>query len=440
MSTRLSFADTLSLGFMTFAFFLGAGNIIFPPFAGLAAGENWLLAMVGFLVTAVGLPLLALIAIARVGGGLGTMTALLPRWIGVSLALAIFIILGPAFATPRTGLVAYEIGVVPFLGETSKGSQWLFTVVYFALALWLALSPGKLMNIIGKVLTPILMLLLLGLAGSLLLMPEIERTAATGAWAASPFANGFLEGYMTMDTLGALMFGSLLVDIVRRKGISDRNAQARYLALAAVIAAIGLTVVYVSLFYLGVMSADLASNAANGGAILTAYVIQMFGEFGLVILALVVALACLTTAVGLISASAEYFNELWPRISYRQWVALIAVLCALVANVGLSQLIAVSIPVLFLIYPIAMALVFYALVQARIQAPSLILWLLVAMTALLGLLSALKVLAIEWAAGLVAAFGFLPLYEQHLAWLPLTALILLFGLCYRPNKAVSNIK
>ncbi|QIZ77457.1 branched-chain amino acid transport system II carrier protein [Ferrimonas lipolytica] len=433
MSKRLTPTDTLSLGFMTFAFFLGAGNIIFPPLAGMMAGENMVPAMLGFLVTAVGLPLIGLIAVAKVGGGISTMTKLLPSWVGIAIAMAIYIVIGPAFATPRTGLVAYEIGVVPFLSEATDITQLLFTLVFFSVALLLALNPGKLMDIVGKILTPALIVLLLVLAASVVINPQDAIGAATGPWIEDAFSNGFLEGYMTMDALGALMFGTLIVDVLRRKGIEDKKAQARYLSIAALIAATGLTVVYVSLFFLGATSSVLGAGADNGGAILTAYVVQVFGQPGLVMLALVVGLACLTTAVGLISACSEFFNEVMPKLSYGQWATIMAVLCATVANVGLAQLISISIPVLFLIYPMAMALIFYAYARDNISQQKTVLTVLIATTAFVGLLSALNVAG--FATPFVELFNFLPLFDKHLAWVPLTAVILIAGGFYKRGQA-----
>ncbi|MBW3164759.1 branched-chain amino acid transport system II carrier protein [Ferrimonas balearica] len=432
LSKRLTTTDTLSLGFMLFAFFLGAGNIIFPPMAGMSAGENLMPAMLGFLVTAVGLPLLGLIAVAKAGGGIPVITRLLPAWVGTAVAVAIFIVIGPAFAAPRTGLVAYEIGLLPFLSEGTALTQLGFTFLFFVLAVALALRPGKLMDTVGKMLTPALILLLAVLAISVLVAPQDPIGAATGVWQDTPFTNGFLEGYMTMDALGALMFGTLMVDILRRKGVTDAASQAGYLMKAGVIAATGLAVVYVSLFYLGATSSVLAAGSENGGAVLSAYVMQVFGTPGLFILSAVVTLACLTTAVGLISACSEYFNELLPKISYRNWVLINASACAVVANVGLAQLITISIPVLFIVYPVAMALIIYAFAGRQISQKKTVLGAMIAIAFFTGLLSGLKVAGV--AEPLVNAFGFLPLFDKHLAWLPLTLLVAIAGMAYKRSE------
>ncbi|SHH78660.1 branched-chain amino acid:cation transporter, LIVCS family [Ferrimonas marina] len=431
MSKRLSTTDTLSFGFMLFAFFLGAGNIIFPPLAGLQSGENLMPAMMGFLITAVGLPLICLVAIAKIGGGIPSMTKGLPTWVGTAIAATIFVVIGPAFATPRTGLVAYEIGAVPFLQDPSSSTQVIFTIAFFAIATLLALYPGKLMDIVGKALTPTLILLLTALAVSVLVAPSVPAGEATGAWAEDAFTTGFLEGYMTMDALGALIFGTLLVDILRRKGVTDSGDQARYMMIAGVIAAIGLAFVYISLFYVGGASAEIAATADNGGAILSAYVQSMFGGFGAVILAAVVVLACLTTAVGLTTAFAEYFNSKI-KLGYRNWVLICAAVCLVVANLTLSELIAISIPVLFVVYPIAMALVIYVFARPAIAARTTTLAAMLIGALVTGVASGLNVAGL--AQPLVAQFSILPLFDQHMGWIVPVIAALTFGLVYKRNE------
>ncbi len=339
---------------MTFAFFLGAGNLIFPPMAGLLSGQDMLLTMLGFLLTAVGLPLIALIAVAKSGGKIFSM---LPVAMATGLASAIYIIIGPAFAAPRTGLVAYEIGAVPFISDPNETTQLLFTLLFFAVSLLLALKPGKLLDTVGKMLTPILIILLTVLAASVVFFDGAAAPVAAEGYKDAPFVKGFLDGYNTMDTLASLLFGMLIIDILKTKGITEADAQAKYLVWAGIIAAIGLAYVYISLFVLGSHAAGLAPDATNGGEILSIYVFNVFGDAGQIILAAVVSLACLTTAVGLISACSDFFGGLFPKIGYQKFTVLFSAICALVANVGLEQLIAISVPVLYTVYPVAIALV-----------------------------------------------------------------------------------
>ncbi len=396
---------------MTFAFFLGAGNIIFPPLAGQLAGENMLSAMSGFLVTAVGLPLVGIIAVAMAGGGWQGLTRDLPSKVATLMAVLIFIIIGPAFAAPRTGLVAYEMAVKPFLSaDAGQASLTTFSVIFFAIALFFAWSRGKLIDMIGKFLTPALFIVLAVLAVAVFINPQASIVAAQGEYATQAFTKGFLEGYNTMDTFAALMFGMLIVDVIRSKGISDEKTTCTYLIYAGLIAAAGLAFVYISLFYLGATSSTIAPNAGNGGVILTGYVMALFGAPGQVILSAIVLLACLTTAIGLISACADYFSSLTP-MSYKKWAVVLAVICAVVANVGLNQLIALSVPVLFALYPVAIVLVALTLVRKWLPNPRLAYRVVLLVSFIFSMIDVAKYLKFD-----VSMFSSLPLFNYGMAW------------------------
>lgn len=403
---------------MTFAFFLGAGNIIFPPQAGLAAGENLLPAMFGFLSTAVGLPLVGIIAVAIAGGGWKGLTRDLPPQVATLMAVLIFIIIGPAFAAPRTGLVAYEMAVKPFIPEAGQVSLTLFSILFFAVAMFFAWSRGKLIDTIGKFLTPALFAVLAVLAVAVFLFPQGEIQAAQGEYANMAFTKGFLEGYNTMDTFAALMFGMLIVDVIRSKGITDEKTTCTYLVYAGLIAAAGLAFVYVSLFYLGATSSAVAAGADNGGSILASYVQALFGPVGQLILSAIVLLACLTTAIGLISACSDYFSSL-TKLSYEKWVVLLGVVCAVIANVGLSQLISLSIPVLFALYPVAVALVALTFVRRWLPNPRLAYRVVLAVSLLFSLIDAGKFIGMD-----LSALNILPLFDYGMAWVLPTALAL----------------
>ncbi len=416
---QMSLGDTFGLGFMTFAFFLGAGNLIFPPFSGMLAGENMPWAMLGFLITAVGLPLSGLIAVARSNG---QVMKYLPPVVATIIAIAIYIIIGPAFAAPRTGLVAYEIGVKPFLDNSSamfslgnvelNYSQMLSTLCFFTLAMFLALYPGKLLDSVGKVLTPFLITLLIILSVSVIFFPGTPPAAPTGEYLNTPLTKGIIEGYNTMDTLASLMFGMLIIDVLKKKGINDSKSQTRYLVRAAIIAATGLAFVYISLFFLGASAGALGEGAENGGQILTNYVDFEFGSMGTVLLSAVVSLACLTTAVGLIVACSEFFEDLIPAFSYKPLVIFFSVICAVVANVGLTQLIEISIPILVSVYPVAIALVAITYITPKFNNPELSHRIVIAIALLFGVVDGFTAAGVE-----VHIFDFMPLFTEGLAWL-----------------------
>lgn len=429
MKNSFSSSDILALGFMTFAFFLGAGNIIFPPLAGAMAGEHLSLATLGFLVTAVGLPLLTLVAVAKTGGGILDMAKYLPSKVATLFALAVFIVIGPSFATPRAALVAYEISLSPFLDNPDVMSLAIFSVIFFAIVAYLSLATGKLLDMVGKVITPLLIALLIILSVSVFLNPLAELGSATQDYISSPFSKGFLEGYNTMDTLGALVFGMLIINVIKSKGVESKQAQYKYLIIAGSIAAAGLTFVYVSLFYLGATSAVSLADVSNGGEIITLYVQTLFNTPGLVLLAFVVGLACLTTAVGLVSAMSDFLITLKPNWNRRALVIANCLLCALVTNVGLSQLIALSIPILFIIYPVAIALVALTLLSQFISNKTLSYRFVIAIALFFGLLDGLNVAGVN-----MHNFGFLPLFDKSMAWtLPTCAAIIISIFVFRES-------
>jgi LIVCS family branched-chain amino acid:cation transporter len=411
--TRLKGSDLLALGFMTFALFLGAGNIIFPPSAGMAAGEHMGTAALGFLLTGVGLPLLTIVALARVGGGMALLTAPLGKTAGLLLAVAVYLAIGPLFATPRTAVVSFEMGIAPFTGNTGL-SLGLYTLAYFAAVILLSLNPGRLVDRIGKFITPVLLAALLVLGGAALLSPAGEVGAVSADYEQAPFVQGFLQGYLTMDTLGALVFGIVIATAIRDRGVTEQALITRYSVIAGVIAATGLSLVYLALFYLGATSQGIAGEAQNGVQILSAYVQHTFGTTGSLLLAVVITLACLTTAVGLLTACGEFFSGLLP-VSYRVVVVALGVFSLLVANQGLTQLISVSVPVLVGLYPLAIVLVALSLCDRLWLSPRRVFVPVMAVTLVFGVVDGFA--AAGFSNLVPTLFSKLPLAEQSLGWL-----------------------
>ncbi|PJC85047.1 branched-chain amino acid transport system II carrier protein [Vibrio sp. HA2012] len=432
MDQNLKLTDIFAVGFMLFAFFLGAGNIIFPPMAGQLAGENLLPAMSGFLITAVGLPLITIIAVAIAGGTWGHLTESLPKRAATIMAVLIFVIIGPAFAAPRTALVSYEMAVKPFITDATQTDLTLFSILFFVVAMFFAWSQGKLIDVIGKLLTPVLFICLLVLAIGVFVNPQGYALAAQGNYISQPLTTGFLEGYNTMDTFASLMFGMLIVDVLRKKGIHKEAAMTKYLIQAAVIAAVGLAFVYISLFYLGATSGGVIVGADNGGVILSAYVQALFGPSGQLVLSVIILLACLTTAIGLISACSDYFCSLTP-LSYKSWVIVNGIACATVANVGLSQLITLSVPVLFALYPVAIALVMLTFSRRFLANSELAYRTVIAVSLLFALIDAAKVAGAD-----VSVFGFLPLVDYGMGWL-LPTVVTLVVMCFIGSQSSARL-
>jgi LIVCS family branched-chain amino acid:cation transporter len=405
--------DILALGFMTFALFVGAGNIIFPPIVGLQAGPHVWMAALGFLVTAVGLPVITVVALAKVGGAMDSLSSPIGKVAGGILAAVCYLAVGPLFATPRTATVSFEVGLAPLTGE-SPLALFIYSAVYFLLVFWISLYPGRLLDTVGRFLAPLKIIALAVLGIAAFALPGGEIGVAEPAYVAAPFSQGFINGYLTMDTLGALVFGIVIVNAIRSRGVESPRLITRYAIIAGLIAGLGLALVYISLFRLGSGSHAVAAGASNGAAVLHAYVQHTFGSLGSGFLAVLISLACLVTAVGLTCACAEYFSRVLP-LSYKTLVILLAAFSLLVSNLGLTKLIQFSIPVLTAIYPPCIVLVALSFCkdfwhsQGRIVAPVML------VSLLFGIIDALKGAGLGEHLPQVVAH--LPLSDQGLAWL-----------------------
>lgn len=434
MNKRLSVKDIIALGFMTFALFVGAGNIIFPPAVGLQSGEHVWMAALGFLITSVGLPVLTVIALARVGGGVDTLSSPIGRTAGIALATVCYLTVGPLFATPRTATVSYEIGIAPLVGESFQHAALLiYSLIYFSIVIGISFFPGRLLDSVGHVLAPlkILALFILGIAA--FLWPAGGMLPATEEYQRQAFSTGFVQGYLTMDTLGALVFGIVIVNAVRSRGIESTGLVTRYTVIAGLIAGLGLALIYICLFKLGSGSGALVAQDANGAAILHAYVQKTFGNLGGLFLSVLIFIACIVTAVGLTCACAEFFSALLP-ISYRALVAIIAVFSMVVSNMGLSQLIHFSVPVLTAIYPPCIVLVVLSFTQNYWRNPTRIMAPTILVSLVFGILTSLNKDIADalphWLSQalnmdqLLAWISHLPMAEQGMAWLPPTLIVL----------------
>lgn len=411
--------ENLAVGLLLFALFLGAGNIIFPPLLGQQAGEHITLAMIGFLITGVGLPLLAIVAVAKAGGDLQLLANRVSPTFGVIFTSIVYLAIGPFFAVPRTGSVSYEIGIAPFLPE-SVADHWaplfITSVLFFALILYLAINPTKLVDRVGKILTPALLIVILILAVKSFISPMGEPGTAVGEYTVSPLTEGFVQGYLTMDVLSALVFGIVILQALRDMGMSDSKKQIKTTIFAGIVAAIGLSFVYISLGQIGNTSIDAIGASDNGGVIIAKSAKVLFGNFGSVILSTTILLACISTAVGLLTANATYFNKLFPKISYKTFLIVFTIFSAAITNVGLSTIISASLPVLLMIYPLAMVLMVLSLVDHFFKGGQIVYILALIPTFCVSLYDGLKEMNIR-IAPYENILNALPLYEQSLGWL-----------------------
>lgn len=352
MKNRHSRFDMFVIGFALFSMFFGAGNVIFPPFLGTGSGSQWGLGFACYYLADIGLALVALFSIFHRGSAEKIMEPV-GRVPATLLMCAIVLCIGPMLAIPRTAATTLEMSVTPLLGSTNS---WVFAAVFFAVVFVCAVRENSVVDIVGKLLTPMLLIGLLILIvkgvldplGATDTAPQIESVAAEGIKA----------GYQTMDVLATMLFGVIILKSAESKGYTE-HAEKRSIAInASLVAGAILLVVYGGLTYLGATVSSTYNMSMGRTSLVLALVEGLLGRAGTIIFAIVVALACLTTAVGLVSACAEYFSNLSNgRLSYVGLVTAICVFSAVVSNVGLDQLIGIAAPVLDVVYPPTLVLV-----------------------------------------------------------------------------------
>ncbi len=411
--------DLLTLGFMMFSIYFGAGNLIFPPALGQAAGDHTLLAMLGFMTTGIGLPLLGITAIALAGGEyVPLLRAKTWPMFATALLVILYLIIGPLFAMPRTGAVSFEIGIRPFLAEENLGlGQFIYTAIFFATSYYLALNPNKIIDRVGKMLTPALLIVLGILFVQAFHAPLGEVFAPTGSYIDAPFAQGFQDGYQTMDLLASIAIGALVANAVRLRGITDSHAIGAACLISGLITVTLMAIVYGSLAYIGATSASVLGHSENGGQILSGAVGIFFGSTGNLLLAVIIALACLTTCCGITSSAAMFFNKLLKgRISYERLLLFSILFSFAASNVGLTQIIALAVPFLVVIYPLVIVFVILSLFDRAIGWRKSIYQCAMALTLVFSLIDGLHAAGLSNAAMHAILVSYIPFYEVMMGW------------------------
>ena len=358
---KFNVKNRLLMGITLFSMFFGAGNLIFPPFLGAQAGTHTWTAFLGFAASAVGLPVLGVVAVT-LSGGLDRLASRVHPKFAFVYTIILYLAIGPCLAIPRTASTSFSITVQPFVPKgVSLGTvQLIYSLVFFALAALVALHPERLTDFLGRWLSPILLILIVSVFVGTLLKSPGEAAAPASAYQSMAPVQGFLDGYQTMDTLAALNFGLIIAVNIRAKGITKEKSVMNETICAGWIAGIVLLAVYGALTFIGMHSGERFPDTENGTEVLTAVSGFLFGKTGMIILAACFFIACFNTCVGLLSCCAKYFNSICPRLSHRTWVWGFAAVSLLIANVGLNAILKFSIPVLNAIYPLAILLIVLA--------------------------------------------------------------------------------
>ena len=417
---------TLVTGLMLFALFFGAGNLIFPPVLGASAGDRLPAVMAGFLITGVLLPLVAVIAVSTSGEGILGLARRVGGRFGAVAPAAVYLSIGPLYAIPRVVTVAYELATRPVLELLGAApGRWTLPVHaagFLVVSVLIALRPSRLADRVGRWLTPALLILIAVLCVATIAGDDVVERAASGPYAAAPFSTGLTQGYLTMDVLAATVFGIVVIQTLRSRGIGSTGRVVRATAAAGGIAATLLAAVYIGLAMIG---ARTDGAADDGTALLRSAASSALGPAGVIVFAAIVILACLTTSVGLLSAWAGYAYATLPRTTFSRHLVAGAGCALILSNLGLAVIIKIVAPLTLLLYPITITLVAATILD--VVAPGRLrtayTW-PVAVAGVLGLVSALA--EADWNApsALLARSG---AWNGSTGWIAPTLLALVLG-------------
>ncbi|MQS76582.1 branched-chain amino acid transport system II carrier protein [Companilactobacillus halodurans] len=451
MNEKLTWRNLFFIGSMLFGLFFGAGNLIFPVFLGQQAGNNVFFAIVGLLITGVGLPLLGVASMGVTGSNsVFDLASNINRPFAYVFTILLYMTMGPLFAIPRLATISFQLGLVPFVAKSHQVLVLaIFSGIFFIVTYLLARKPSKLMTYVGKWLTPIFLILLGILVVTAFIKPMGGLNAnPQGQYVKNPTLSGFTEGYNTMDALASLAFGVVVIDTIKNLGITHPKQIAKDTIKSGFICVILMGIIYGFLALIGTMSVNQFSLATNGGVTLAQVFNYYFGSFGSLLLALIAIIACLKTSIGLSSAFGETAQEMFPKFNYQVVLIGAGILSFVVANIGLTKLINYSTPVLMFLYPLAIVLIIIAVLTPIIGESRWIFGIATLFTLIPAILSGLNALpdALR-STGLVQQIltvnQYLPMAQLNLGWVLPAIIGLVIGWlisCFKNYRVVDETR
>ena len=406
---------------LLFGMFFGAGNLTFPPQLGFESGGHFWLAIAGFVLSGVGIAILTLIiGTLNPKGYIHEISQKISPKFALLYLSVLYLSIGPFFAIPRTAATAFSIGIEPMLGN-SHTSLWLlaFTAVYFALALWIAMNPSKILDSIGRILTPIfaLLIVILIVVGAFKYGGHSTHTA-TEAYKASAFGNGFLEGYNTLDALASVAFSVIAVTTLNQLGFKNKKEYVSTIWIVGLIVALAFSAMYIGLGYLGnhfPVPAEVIAKGNAGVYVLSQATQAIFGPTAQIFLAAMVTVTCFTTTAGLIVSTGEFFNNTFPKVSYKTYATIFTLIGYAIANLGLNAIIQYSEPVLKILYPVTIVIVMIVIVNKFLPLSKIGMQVTVALVTLIALASILG--SLFKVKEVMDAINTLPFAQASLPWL-----------------------
>ena len=443
---KLTLRQKILVAGTLFGMFFGAGNLIFPVHLGQMAGQNALPAIIGFIITAVGIPILGVAAIGVThSDGLQALSGKVGKGYGIFFTCLLYLTIGPLFAIPRCATVSFTTGITPLLGADSPERLYLllFSAVFFAFVLFFSLRPGKITVWIGKIINPLFLFFFAVLMLAALLAPgaAVSAVEPVEAYQSDAFFPALIEGYGTMDAIAGLAFGIVVIDVIRRMGVDNDDAIAEDVLSSGLLTGALMALIYVVSIVVGAQSRGLFELSENGGIALTQIAGHYLGGVGLFILAFTITFACLKTSIGLVTACAETFSKMTNgKISYRSWAILFTVFSFAVSNIGLSAIIEYSIPMLMLIYPPAIALILLAFLGKFFAHDRTVYIATMIGTWAAAIFDCMKTLpapvqaALHLDAPIAFAAAHLPLFDKNLGWLLPAVIGFAAGMAIRASR------
>lgn len=412
---KLSKKKFLIVSLMLFSMFFGAGNFIFPPMVGKDAGVDVYSAILFFCLTAVALPVLGIAAVAK-SGSMDNLVKRVDPYFAMIFTVLIYIVIGPSFAIPRAANMPFEVSIAPLLPQNwNSYALAIYSAIYFIINYLICINPSRMVVLLGKILTPLMLILILVLFVGNLVAPIGEFAPSVGSYAKHPISQGFVDGYQTMDALASIVFAIVVINAMKKDGVKSNQAIVISTIRTGILAGVILMAIYMMLAYLGASASATFSDAKNGAELLSKITQNLYGNLGMLLLGAIFLLACLTTTIGLVSSASEFFSTLVKGTSYKFWAILWSVISFCVANVGLNALLAYSIPVLVAIYPITIMLIILGLIDNFILSSKIIYRPCIYLVCVIGVINGLDVGGLK-VPFLTEFISQMPFYDIQLGW------------------------
>lgn len=421
------FKKILITGFALFSLFFGAGNLILPPFLGFVSKTDWIWVTIGFIITAVVIPICGILAHAKIQGTLFDLGKNVSSLFSYTYCFFIYAI-AIGIPTPRTASVTHEMAIAPY----TSVSPILTSGIYFGLVFIFVMYRSKILDIIGKFLTP-LIIIILGVLIITVFFSDQTLLSSESSPISDVIINGVLEGYQTFDAIGGVVVGAVIVVSINLKDASSFENKRKLISKAGLIAGIGLALIYAGLIFTGALLSSNFSEGATRTELLKGISQLTLGDIGNRFLSVLVALACFTTAVGIVAGASDYFKRFFGD-SDKAYVLTAVIGCLVGVVVGsyeVEWIIDFAVPTLMIIYPITIVLVFLNLLPQSLIS-KLLFRLVIATTILFSIPDFLNTLNIPL--DLSQVVQYIPFGNTGLGWVTPTIMVLTLMLLYNSKR------